>query len=133
MGRNTYCAVAPFVIKGQKVSDIISSLVKEDDTRLGTEACDENGMIIPIIKNGWKFYNDSVDKFKDLNKNTLLCDNLDKDGMELYVVNEHEYSNGGGESYCVFGFSAEALRHLRVDWDILETIIKVNDVVQQTL
>lgn len=135
MGRSTCCAVAPFAIKGTALSNIISVLVKEDgDKEPGLEKTwDADGIIIPVLKDGWKFYNDSADEFKDQNGNILYCDNLDKDGMKLYIVNEHEYSNVGEEAYCVFGFSGEALRQLRVDWDLLKTKIRINDVIQQTM
>ena len=53
--------------------------------------------------------------------------------MTVYTVNEHMYSNGGGESHCLFAKNELDLLRLCEDVELNSIKIRSNDVVQQTL
>lgn len=133
MGMSTDCAVVPFKLfdrdwNNPQLNNIISQLNKtaEDLYVYGRKSK-------PVSHDGWDYHAHCATTYKDKNKNTIYCSELRCGDLTLFVVNEHEWSNGGGESYCAFGTSKEALEQLRKDWKLKKVKITENDTVQQTL
>lgn len=127
MGRYTNLAVAPFVRRGPDVTRFIQYLY----SLYTQDPLDE--LITPVVYNGWKYYCDSAEKFKDKNGNTLLCDTIEKDNFKLYIINESQYASGGDEAYCIFSTRELDMLRLCEDVELFSNRIKFNDAIQQTL
>ena len=92
MGRWTSSAVVKFKLRDNNWNNPVlnNTLVKlreegyDRGDGLGI-SWDDDGMIIPVVKNGWKYYYDCGTKYKDHNGNELICDTLEKDDIELLV------------------------------------------------
>lgn len=121
MSRYTRCCVVPFALRGEEINNLIQSLVRQYNQDPNSE------WITPVKHLDWEYYFDNAVEYKD-----FFCDTLEKEGIELYVVNESPYASVGNPAYCIIGTKKKDIEKLKREWK-LKTEIEKTCAVQQTL